>query len=302
MPVIIPSGFDACSSDFRTNSAVGIPIVREEILELLISSERVLDVHFFDQNKYLENYLKIPGLGPEQDARYFWIFHNLDYEKWIRCRSEAKILGLRGPSAGDMELAASHIVRSLQNHNAASHEGEVLLYFFYNSIRRERSPPGIADWHDMLCVWNLLRTLIKSRSAAEKSILQTFLTNALGFLSDDELANLWDRRNPTDVFKSLLCHLKPQDLWHALGQVLADLKEPEISRKQNLTLIINLNSMASAWDGLDDNISKMTALMPQASWTTRILLSNLPGTSDRCQTQPSMIIEYDKERKGMYSL
>ena len=302
MPVIIPSGFDACSSDFRTNFAVGIPAVREEILKFLTSSERVLDVHFFDQNKYLENYLKIPGLGPEQDARYFWIFRNLDYEKWTRCRSEAKILGLRGPSAGDMELAASHIVRSLQNHNAASHEGEVLLYFFYNSIRRERGPPGIAGWNNMVCVWNLLRTLIKSRSTAEKSLRQTFLKNALAFLSDDELPKLRSHSNPTDVFESLLCHLKPQSLWHALGQVLADLKEPEIPRKQNLTLIIDLNSMASAWDGLDDNISEMTALMPQASWTMRILLLNLPETSDRCQTQPSMVIEYDKERKGMYSL
>ena len=269
---------------------------------MLTSSERILDVNFIDQNQYLENYLKIPGLGLEQDDRYFWIFRNLDYEKWVQYRSETKILGLRGPSAENLELAASHIVRSLRNPNAISHEGEVLLYFFYNSIRREQGPPGTADWHDMLCVWNLLRTLIKSRSTAEKSLRQTLLTKALGFLSDDELANLQGHSNPIDVFRSLFRHLKPQNLWYALGQVLADLKEPEIPRKQNLTLIIDLNSMASAWDGLYDNIKKMTAFMPQASWTIRILLSNLAETSDRCQTRPSEIIEYDKERKGMYSL
>ena len=244
----------------------------------------------------------IPGLGLEKDARYFWIFHNLDYEKWAQCRSEVEILGLRGPPASDLELAASHIVRSLQNRNSASHEGEVLLYFFFNSMRREQGPPGIAGWHDMVCVWNLLRTLIKSRSTAEKSLLRIFLRNALGSLGDDELENLRDHSNPTDVFRSLFRRFKPQDLWYALGQVLADLKEPEIPRKRNLTLVIDLNSMASAWDGLDDNISRMISVMPQASWTMRILLSNLPKTSDRCQNQPSEIIDYDKERKGMYSL
>ena len=276
--------------------------VREETLKLLISSERILDVYFIDQNKYLKNYSKIPELGLEKDARYFWIFHNLDYVKWAQYCSEVEILGLRGPPASDLELAASHIVRSLQNRNSASHEGEVLLYFFFNSMRREQGPPGIAGWHDMVCVWNLLRTLIKSRSTAEKSLLRTFLRNALGSLGDDELENLRDHSNPTDVFRSLFRRFKPQDLWYALGQVLADLKEPEIPRKRNLTLVIDLNSMASAWDGLDDNISKMTAVMPQASWTMRILLSNLPKTSDRCQNQPSKIIDYDKERKGMYSL
>ena len=276
--------------------------VRENILKLLMPSEKILDIYFFDQNKYLENHSKRLGLGLEEDAKYFWIFRNLDYEKWMQHRDEAKILGLRGPSTEDLELAASHIVRCLRNPSAASHEGEVLLYFFYNSTKREQSPPGISGWRNMVCVWNLLRTLIKSRSTAEESLLQTFLRNALGFLSDDELANLRDHSNPTDVFRSLLCRFKPQDLWYALGQVLADLKEPEIPRKRNLTLVIDLNSMTSAWDGLDDNISKMTAVMPQASWTVRILLSNLPETSDRCQTWPSENIEYDKERKGMYSL
>ena len=196
----------------------------------------------------------------------------------------------------------THIVQSLQNHNAERHEGEVLLYFFYNSIRREQDTVGTAGWHDIVCVWNLLRELIKSSSTAERSLFQTFLRSALGFISDDKLADLRGHGNPTDVFKSLFRRLKPKDLWYALGQVLADSKDPEIPQKQNLTLIIDLNSMASAWDGLDDNISEMTADMPQAPWTMRILFTNLPETSDHCQTRPSKIIEYDKERKGACSL
>ena len=276
-------------------------IVREEILKLLISSESILDVYFFDQYKNLESHLKAPGLGLKQDAKYFWIFRSLDYGKWAQRCGEAKILGLHGPSTEDLELAASHIVQSLRNPNAASQEDEVLLYFFCNSTRREQGPPGIAGWRDMVCVWNLFRTLIKNHSTAEESLLQTFLGNVLGSLSDDELANLPDR--PANAFRSLFHLFKPRDLWHALGQVLGDLKNSDVPRKRNLTLVIDFNSMASGWEGMVDNIHEMTAGMPQTCGSVRILLSNLPEASDRWQARPSeILLEYDKERKGMYPI
>ena len=291
-------------SSFRTNSVLDkleTKTVRGEILKLLIPSEKILDIYFFNQNEYLENHLKKHGLGLEQDAKYYWIFRNLDYEKWMQRRGGVKILGLHGPSAEDLELAASHIVRSLRNPNAASQEGDVLLHFFYNSTRRERGPQGIVGWRDKVCVWNLLRTLIKNHPTAEESLLQTFLGTVLGFLSDGELANLRIHRNPTDVFRSLFRLFKPQDLWHALGQALGDLKELEIPGERNLTLVINLNSMAGPCEGLVDNIRNMTADMPQAYGKVRVLLSNLPETSNRWQTRPSeILLEYDKERKGMY--
>ena len=298
-------GIGKHSSDYRTNFAADIPMtLREEILEMLITSERIFDVYFFDQNKYLESHdhSKMPGHGPEQDPKYFWIFHNLDYKKWVQRRGEVKLLGLRGPSADDLEFAASHIVQSLRNPDAASQEGEVLLYFFYNSIRRERGMPDVASWRGMVCVWNLLGTLIKTHSTTEKSLLQTFLRNALASISDDELAKLPVYSDPIDVLRSLFCHSKPKDLWHALGQVLGGLKEPENSQKRNLTLIIDLYSKASAWEELVSGIRGMAADMPQTFRTVRILLSNLPEIGDHRQTLPSEIfLEYDKERKGMYS-
>ena len=302
-PLQYISGFDTRSSDFRTNFAVDTPIpVREEILKLLISSEEILDVYFFDQNEYLENHLKALGLGLEQDAKFFWIFRSLDYEKWVQCHGEAKILGLHGPSAEDLELAASHTVWTLRNPDAASQEADVLLYFFYNSTSREPGPPGVICWPDMVCAWNLLSSLIKNHSTAEGSLLRTFLRNALRPLSDDELASLQVYGNPVGVFRSLFCLLKPEDLWNALGQVFGDLKEPGIPQKRNLTLVIDLNSMASCWKVLVDNIREVTTGLPQVYRSVRILLSNLPETSNRWRTRPSeILLEYDKERKGMYS-
>ena len=283
-----------------TNSITDLA-VRKEIVGLLISSVELLDVFFFDQSKYLKTYLGGPRLRLEQDAKYFWIFHNLDYEKWVRCHGEVMILGLHGPSIEDLELAASRIVQSLRNPDIASQEGEV-LYFFHNSTRLERGPQNVAGWRDLVCSWNLLRQLIENHSTAAGSLLQIFLERALYFLSDDELVKLRAHDDPTDVFRSLLCLSKPQNLWDALGQVLGNLKEQENPRKRNLTLVMDLNSMASAWAGLVDNIRKMTAGLPQGYGTVRILLSNLPEISNLWQHGPSeILLEYDKERKGMYS-
>ena len=285
-------------SDLGTNSTVGTTD-RKEILELLISSDKLLDIHFVDQHKYLECHSKTSGLGIEQDARYFWIFRNLDYQQWVRGSGETKILGLHGPSTEDLELAVSHIVRSLWN--PTGQEGEV-LYFFYNSTRHEWGPQNVVGLRDMVCVWNLVRQLIEGRSTAAEPPLQTFLRNALGLLGDGELAKLRVHDDPTEAFRSFFCLSKPQDLWDAFGQVLRDLREPGNPGKQNLTLIIDLNSMASAWEGLVDNIRKMTASLPQSYGTVRVLLSNLPEASNLGQHRPSeVLLEHNKERNSMYS-
>ena len=280
-------------SDFRTNSIIDVT-VRNEILESLPSSGQLPNVYFADQSKYLERHSETPGLGLEQDARYFWIFRNLDYENWVRGGGEAKILGLHGPSTEDLELAASHIVRSVRDPACTGQGGEV-LYFFYNSIC-ERGLQDVVDWHDLVCVWNLLRQLIESRPTAAESLLQTFLKTALDFLGDDELIQLRVNGDPTEAFKSLFQLSKPRYLWNAFGQVLGDLGEPG---KQNLTLIIDLNSMTSSLEGLVGNIRKMIACLPKAYGTVRVLLSSLPET---WQHRPSeVLLEHDKERKGMYS-
>ena len=291
-------------SDFRTNSVIE-RTVRDEILKLLISPVKLPDVCIFDQSKYLENHSMTAKLGLEQDTKYFWIFRNLDYEKWVQHHGEPKILGLHGPSVEDLELAASHIVRSFRNPDAASQEGDVCLYFFYNSTRKEQGPVGFVGWRNILCVWNLLRQLITNHSTVAESLLQTFLSTALYFLNDDKLVQLRARDDPTDAFRSLLCLSKPQDLWDALGQVLEDLEEQENPKppgKPNLTLIIDLKSMASTWKELINYIRQMIAGLPQGYGTVKVLLSNLPEISGLWHRRPSeILLEYDKERKGMYN-
>ena len=283
-------------SYFWTNSSVGMG-VREEILKLLTtSSAKLFDVYFVDQSQYLEDYLKPPQLELKEDAKYFWIFRNLDYEKWVQRRDEAKMLGLRGPSVGDLELAASHIVRNL---DSASHEGEVLLYFFCGSTRQKPNLQAVVGRHDLVCVWNLLRQLIGNRPAAAGSSLQNFLERALSLLSENDRVQLRAHSNPTDVFISLLDLSSPRDLWVALGEALGGPEEQKNSGAQNLTLIIDLNLMARTWEGLVENIRHMTAGLMKDYGTVRVLLSNVPETS--LGQQPSeILLEYDKEREGMY--
>ena len=276
---------------------------REKILNFLNSSADLQDVYFFDQSKYLETHLKAPKLGLEQDAKYFWIFRNLDYEKWMERHGGAKILGLLGPSTKDLELAASHIVQSLRSPDPASREGYV-LYFFCNSTRDKRGPQDIVGWCDRLCVWNLLRQLVENHPTAATKLLRIFL-KALGFLSDDKLPGLL-AGGPTDVFESLLHLSEPQDLWRALGKVLEDLEERgnlERLGKPDLALVIDLNLMDGSSKPLIDNIRKMIESLPQDYYrAVRVLLSNLPEESSGLwQRRPSeVLLEYDKERKGMY--
>ena len=285
-----------------TNSVVG-PTGREGILKLLISSADLLEVYFFDQSKYLAS--KPGEVEHWQDARYFWIFRNLDYEKWLK--REVKILGLYGP-VEDIERVASHIARSLQNQDVSSQEGDV-LYFFFNSIRRELDPRDAINWHDSVSVWNLLRQMIgNSPTTLQKPLLRAFLGKTLHSLSDDGLEKLRGY-DSTNAFKSLLHLSKPQDLWDALGRALremADLGKQEYPRyqwKPNLTLIIGLNRMIShcTWEKLIGNIRQMATALQQDYGTVRVLLSNVPETTDLWQPRQSeVLLEYDKERKGMY--
>ena len=272
-----------------------------------MSSERLLELYFLDQNEYLESHSKTAGPGLELDAKYFWIFRNLDYEKWVQRRGETKILGLHGPSIEGLELAASHIVRYLRKLDIASQEDEVLLYFFYNSTRHwhEWGPQNVVGWRELVCVWNLLRQLIGNRSTAAGPHLQIFLKEALYSLSDHELVELRAHDDPTDALRLLLCLSKPQNLWDALGQVLGELMQRENPKrlgKPNFTLVVDLNTMGSAWNELVNNIRKMTVGLPQGYGSVRVLISNLPETSNLWQHQPAeILLEYDKERKGMYS-
>ena len=219
---------------------------------------------------------------------------------------ETKILGLYGPPTEDLELAASHIVRSLRNPETSGQEGEVpVLYFFYNSTGQEWGPQNVVGWRDLICVWSLLRQLIENRPTATESLLQIFLKKTLDCLNDEELRKL-PAHDPTIIFKSLLCLSKPRNLWDALGQVLGDLKEkegPAHRGKPNLTLIIALDSESSTWKGLIDNVRGMAAGLPRGYGTVRVLLSDLPEASNlHWQHRPSeVLLEYDKERQGMYS-
>ena len=78
-------------------------------------------------------------------------------------------------------------------------------------------------------------------------------------------------------------------------------KYPRRQRKRNLTLIIDLNQMVSTWKTLIDNIRQMTTALRQDYGTVRVLHSNVPETTDHWQPRQSeALLEYDRERKGMY--
>ena len=148
-----------------------------------------------------------------------------------------------------------------------------------------------------------------SPTTLQKPLLRAFLGKTLHSLSDDDLDKLRGN-DSTNAFKSLLHLSKPQDLWDALGRALSEMaglrkrEYPRRQRKPNLTLIIDLNQMIGhgTWEELIGNIRQMATALQQDYGTVRVLLSNVPETTDPWQPRQSeVLLEYDKERKGMYS-
>jgi hypothetical protein len=108
-------------------------INRERIMESLFDPARVIDRYVIDQNRYIQKFSNMGEL--EQDSRYFWIFRDMDYEKWTIFDENAKVLELCGSSI--LECAASQVIRTLQKNQDA----DLLLHFFFRS-KRHAKPLG----------------------------------------------------------------------------------------------------------------------------------------------------------------
>jgi hypothetical protein len=188
---------------------------REKIQQLLRSSKEVIYHYSIDQDRYLEN---LPmGCNFEHDSRYFWIFRNLDYQKWLELEEDVMVLVLRGSPI--LEHAAFEVFRTLQQEREAS---DLSLYFFFGSTApghstRPQRPSKTADWQNLAIVCSLLKAAIDNHPQ-QQSLLETFLNEILELKDDTILDKL--PANPKEAFTTLLCCATDQNLWDALGHVL----------------------------------------------------------------------------------
>jgi hypothetical protein len=179
----------------RTNVVVG----RERILQSLNNSVQEIDTYVVDQYHYLENHLKAHEL--EQNGSYFWIFRGLDYRRWSDLKANVKVLVLCDSSI--LEHAASYIIHTLRETSNIQAD-DMLLYFFYSSMRYEGRPPKwskAADSDNFVFLYTLLRQVIDNHhqlpidSTEAFKLLSRLLT----------LESLWDafvlerQRNYTDA-------------------------------------------------------------------------------------------------------
>ncbi|KAF8534235.1 hypothetical protein BDD12DRAFT_809527 [Trichophaea hybrida] len=222
---------------------------RERIQQLLRSSKEVIYYYSIDQDRYLEN---LPmGCNFEHDGRYFWIFRNLDYQKWLELEEDVMVLVLRGSPI--LEHAAFEVFRTLQQEREAS---DLFLYFFFVSTApghstRPQRPSKTADLQNLAIVCSLLKVAIDNHPQ-QQSLLETFLNEILELKDDTILDKL--PANPKEAFTTLLCCATDQNLWDALGHVLRQAapvdgsntgsERQDVQRnKRNIALIVDLNNL-----------------------------------------------------------
>jgi hypothetical protein len=260
-----------------------------------------VDLYVLDQNKYLDTLQNAHEL--EHDGKYFWIFRNLDYKKWSDL--EVQILVLSGSPI--LEYAASHIVRTLRH----SKPDDLLLHFFYRStINADFSKlPTSAELDNLVCVFTLLKQAITDHPPAQQQfLLELFLEAILAPMDEESLAQVLEVHE--NAFAALLGLSTVQDLLRALGRVLNKAAEfngdnnasERESASRNLTFILDLdNRPVETNSALIDKVRREMESLRRAYPTVRLLVTN-PPAGDHGLRQPSeALIEYDKERKGLWS-
>ena len=278
---------------------------RERILQLLRSSKEVIYLYSIDQDRYLEN-LQM-GCNFEHDGRYFWIFRNLDYQKWLELEEDVMVLVLRGSPI--LEHAAFEVFRTLQQEREAS---DLFLYFFFGSTApghstRPQRPSKTANWQNLAIVCSLLKVAIDNHPQ-QQSLLETFMNEILELKDDTILDKL--PANPREAFTTLLCCATDQNLWDALGHVLRQAtpvdgpntgseRHGAQRNKRNLALIVDLNNLELG-RALISHITQAIKSLRQDYLTVRLLVTNPPTGDLGLQQSPAVLIEYDKERQGLY--
>jgi hypothetical protein len=272
----------------------------------------------FPQNmeESLSNEFQSTGNTSETHRKFFWIVEDLDYKEWTK-NSESGILVLRAPYRCNLEQAARYIVYTLKKIPVATlplpsiHQPRSESSDGHGFRRPAQSKITDQEWSIAITLLTSLRQLI--RNCKEPSQQQTVLSEFLGidgllgrFLNDEEPEKARSRSS-LEPLKQLLARATLDDLWVALNCAFTaydhgpDLGMGAQHKPHDLVLIFNLDRPSiETWKALLNNVNK-TLRAVQRHWSVKVLI--IRTKSDRelelQQEHSEIIIDYDKERKGI---
>jgi hypothetical protein len=247
----------------------------------------------------------------ENDGKLFWILQSPEYQDWIKTRAQTPVLLLRG--SPDLEQAASYIVRAMSN-NRTDH---LVLYFFYGSSKSIPRPqplvqPG-CDWRHLVSVWTLLKQAIDGQPDLHKqSLIMAFFREALQPITDEVFITMLPDE-PKEAFERLLRVSKLENLWYALVQTLKMAEELSVGNigsmqqnnaqlQRNLVIVLDIDDLfIESYQLLMDVMRENIKYLQRHFETVKVLVVNAPSTSDLALRQSEILLEYDKERRGLFS-
>ena len=226
--------------------------------------------------------------------KFYWIFKNIDFNKWQVAANDSEVLWLSGPAKCRISDASSHIVDlAKEKYLEAQHS---VLYFFCSTAPR-KTPIAKAFVSTIVC------QLICCTPELKQEITTIFLRALYDAILEEPLSKAGAHRfyadDSAEVTVKLFLEASSDAYWRALMAVTGNGCQWE----KGLSLII---------DGLDkvedqkyDFIQKLLAFtehLQERPFTTRVLLTSRPQAEIKEILGKLPSIEYDKERKGLVHL
>ena len=222
--------------------------------------------------------------------QFYWIFKNMDFDEWQNTNG-SKVLWLSGPAECRISDASSHIVDLVrEKHPEAQHP--VLYFFCYTAP--SGTPIAITFVSTIVC--QLIRCSPKLKQQITTVFLYTLLDTILEKFPQSGVSRFKAHDSVEAIVKKIL-NVPSDAYWGALKAVT------DIEREKGLSIII---------DGLDKSeheryqfIRELCVLIENLQGghsTTRVLFTSRPQAEIKEILGRLPSIEYDMERKGLFSL
>jgi hypothetical protein len=229
--------------------------------------------------------------------RFYWIFKNMDYDRWLA--RDPEVLLLTGPTNCTLDRVSSHII-GLMEEGLFGKDQIVLKFFSPDDATRGNGPirsPRDSESTITIFVHTLLYQLISATVPGKRvSTATDFLCHLLNSIGHLELLARFkaiSTGDPLDVIRKVLV-IPDRTLCEALGKIL--------ERRNDLGIVVNmLGNMSGRGRDFFTAVSTLIRGLSERNSGLKALLTSGPLDDTRMALGglSFIAIQYDKERKGL---
>jgi hypothetical protein len=227
--------------------------------------------------------------------KFYWIFRNMDYDRWFAQDSE--VLLLSGPTNCALDLVSSHILGLMEGGKFG--KDRIVLSFFSPDGATSRGKMPITRLDSETTVTILVHTLLH-QFISSKAVSNSWVSTASDFLF--HLLDSIDGLRLLDYFKkvssgdtlaviSTILHFPDGALCDALGKVFEGEKDLEI--------VVNvLDTTRGRESDFITAVSPLIGRLNKRTSRAKALFTSGRAEDSTVEWLPCIKIQHDKERKG----